>query len=90
MINCEIIVYGRVQGVGFRFYTYQTAVMNGINGWVKNNIDGTVKIVAQGKKSNMNKFINALRRGSHFSKVEDISLKEIQPPKNYKTFNIKY
>jgi len=90
MINYEIIVHGHVQGVGFRFYTYQNAIMNRITGWVKNNADGTVKIVAQGEESNMNKFIDAVRRGPRFSKIIDVSIKELQGLENHKAFQIKY
>src|SRR5918994_4386827 len=42
------LVRGRVQGVGFRYYTHRAAVQAGVQGWVRNNPDGTVEIAAAG------------------------------------------
>jgi acylphosphatase len=41
-------VSGRVQGVGFRYFTQQIATDLGVTGWVKNTFDGKVEFVAEG------------------------------------------
>jgi len=53
MEQIRITVYGHVQGVFFRRNTKNIAVELGLNGWVRNNTDGTVEIVAQGPKKKL-------------------------------------
>ncbi len=50
MIARRIRVYGLVQGVGFRHYTCREAHRLGLNGWVRNRLDGSVEIHAQGNR----------------------------------------
>ena len=56
-------VRGRVQGVGYRNFALQTARRLGVRGWVRNRIDGTVEVVAEGPRSVVEAFLAALRRG---------------------------
>lgn len=56
-------ISGRVQGVGFRFSTKQSADELGVKGIVRNEPDGTVYVEAVGEADNINKFIESLRRG---------------------------
>ncbi|MDY0101914.1 MAG: acylphosphatase [Lentimicrobium sp.] len=58
-----IFVYGRVQGVGFRYFVKQTAQKYGISGLVKNKRDGGVYISATGESENLDMFIEACRKG---------------------------
>jgi hypothetical protein len=46
----EATVYGRVQGVSFRYYTQQKARQLGLTGWVANHPDGSVRLVAEGPR----------------------------------------
>lgn len=48
MITKQFFVFGRVQGVGFRFFTLQQAGKLGLKGTVSNRIDGSVEVIAQG------------------------------------------
>lgn len=48
MITKQFFVFGRVQGVGFRFFTLQQAGKLGLKGTVRNRIDGSVEVIAQG------------------------------------------
>ncbi len=77
----EIIVTGKVQGVFFRRYTCEAAATIGITGFVKNQPDQSVYILATGTKEQLEQFINWCRQGSPGSKVEyviptDIPLQE--------------
>ena len=67
--RCHIIVRGRVQGVGYRHFALQTARRLGLKGWVRNRINGTVEIVAQGKRAAIEAFLEALRRGPSMAYV---------------------
>jgi hypothetical protein len=48
VITKQFFVFGRVQGVGFRFFTLQQAGILGLKGTVRNRIDGSVEVIAQG------------------------------------------
>ena len=43
MVRCRVIVYGRVQGVGFRFAVARAAETRAVSGWVRNRGDGTLE-----------------------------------------------
>ncbi len=49
-IRKHIIFYGRVQGVGFRYYAVQKANQLGLTGWVKNLYDGSVEMEVEGEE----------------------------------------
>ena len=67
MIRVEVIYRGRVQGVGFRAATLDTARSFNLVGWVRNEADGTVKVVAEGEKEEVERFLEAHReRLKHF------------------------
>jgi len=53
----QLIIHGRVQGVFFRQKTKQQAKRLGLAGWVRNESDGTVKIIAQGEESDLQELI---------------------------------
>lgn len=57
-----IVVTGIVQGVGFRWATIQIANQLAISGWVKNEPDGSVKIIAQGDDDQLTRFIGQLKK----------------------------
>ncbi len=69
---------GRVQGVGFRLFAYETALREGIQGWVRNLPDGGVEIAAEGESESMRRFEAAIRRGPSGARVEDCEV-EIEP-----------
>jgi acylphosphatase len=83
-----MIVSGRVQAVGFRFFTWQTARQCHINGWVRNRDDGTVEISASGSKKNLETFIHAVRKGSPFSRVQKLDVTPEKNPVSYSSFEI--
>lgn len=90
MKHYEIIVTGRVQGVGFRYYTMQKANELGIFGWVKNMPDDSILIVAQGDEPVINTFIDFLYIGPARSRVSQISKSELISSTNFHNFSVKY
>jgi len=60
---------GRVQGVGFRYFVYDQALALGITGWVRNRMDGSVEVMAESRRPNLDQFLALLRRGSRSSMV---------------------
>lgn len=79
MIRKHIIVHGKVQGVGFRYYVNQSARRIGIRGWVRNLPDGTVEIDAEGPVTQMKTFVEAVKKGSPRSKVTNLEVRDKEP-----------
>lgn len=68
------IVHGRVQGVNFRATTAQHAASLGIQGWVRNRIDGTVETVAEGTRTQLERFLAYLHEGPRSASVTDVEV----------------
>jgi acylphosphatase len=85
----NITVFGRVQGVGFRFHTKQIAQQLGLKGFVKNNYDGSVYIEVEGNIEKINEFISSCKKGPGFSSVENVILDEGKI-KKFTLFEVKY
>lgn len=90
MIRKHILVHGRVQGVGFRYYTQGVARKLGILGWVRNRPDKTVEIDAQGEAKALNRFLAAVRKGSSASRVDRIQTAEKKTTGSFRTFEIRH
>ncbi len=90
MKQFEIIVSGRVQGVGYRYFVVQKAREMEITGWVKNAVDGSVIIVAQGIEPELKTFIDYLYIGPTLSRVDRISVNEMQLQSIFDNFSVKY
>ncbi|MDI9634162.1 MAG: acylphosphatase [Methanolinea sp.] len=73
-------VRGRVQGVGYRYFVRDTALRFGVAGWVRNEPDGTVSLVAVGDEGTLREFLSAIRaEGDPFIRVQDISAEWADP-----------
>lgn len=83
----HFLIRGKVQGVGYRFFTYISAKKYGIRGWVKNLDSGDVEILAQGSSIGVEKFKKSLLQGPSFSKVTDV-LEETLDYQEFPSFNI--
>ncbi len=78
MRNAYIIqVFGRVQGVGFRFYTERKARELGIEGYVQNRPDGSVYIEAEGPEEQLNQFVAWCHTGPQWARVLEVKLTEV-------------
>jgi Acylphosphatases len=84
----HMIVRGRVQAVGFRFFTWETARKYHIFGWVRNRDDGTVEIIAAGSEPNMDAFIREIRKGNTFSRVRKLDILPENHSDHYQSFEI--
>lgn len=66
----EIRVEGRVQGVGFRHFTVQRARRLGVDGWVRNERDGSVRVVAEGSRESLEQLLEVVNTGPSTAHVE--------------------
>ena len=76
MKHYRIHIIGTVQGVWFRKYTKEAALSYHVRGMVKNEIDGSVYIEAEGEEEDLKSFIQWLYTGSPLSKVEEVRWEE--------------
>ncbi|NQT76409.1 MAG: acylphosphatase [Bacteroidetes bacterium] len=84
---CSIKVSGKVQNVGFRFYTRKTAIGMGIQGFVKNMRDGSVYIEAEGEQDAMQAFILWCKQGPEWAGVKELTVQE-KPFEGFEGFDI--
>jgi acylphosphatase len=75
----RFVMSGRVQGVGFRYFTLDAARREGLHGYVTNRDDGSVEAVAEGDAESLERFERALRRGPSQARVERVLVDEIEP-----------
>lgn len=85
--RAHIRVTGRVQGVGFRFFTRNQASLHGISGWVRNRPDGSVEIEAEAARERVEAFISEIRNGSRFAAVDAVDVDWI-PVKGASSFEV--
>ena len=71
-IHLHATVEGRVQGVGFRYFVMREADSLSLTGWVRNRYNGTVEVVAEGKRSRLEQLLQAIRRGPRSSHVQNV------------------
>jgi len=84
----RFIVRGRVQGVGFRWFVEREAHTLGIAGWVRNNADGSVEVLAMGTRDQLVGLRSRLRNGPRAARVDDVEELEAKPRSDLKTFRI--
>jgi len=86
-LSKQIIVTGRVQGVGYRYSALQMAISLGIKGYIKNLTDGSVLIEAVAEKKQLDLFIQWCKTGPSYAYVDNIEVNDITL-KNYSDFRI--
>ena len=82
------VVRGRVQGVGFRFFVEREAHMLGVAGWVRNNYDGTVEVLAMGTREQLMGLRSRLREGPRAARVDEVEVSDAAPTAGLNSFRI--
>jgi acylphosphatase len=81
-------VYGRVQGVGFRFHTVDAAVALGLTGWVANRYDDSVEVVAEGPHVQLQQLLEMLQHGPSMARVDHVQHEFLPATQKFKRFSI--
>lgn len=84
----RFVVRGRVQGVGFRWFVEREAHILGIAGWVRNNADGGVEVLAQGTRDQLSGLRSRLREGPRAARVDEVEESEARPAAELSSFRI--
>ena len=79
LLTRRYLVRGRVQGVGFRWYVEREAHTLGVYGWVRNNYDGSVEVLATGTREQLSALRRKLREGPRAARVDEVDESEAQP-----------
>ena len=84
----RFVVRGRVQGVGFRWFVEREAHVLGVSGWVRNNADGSVEVLAQGTRDQLLGLRSRLRQGPRAARVDEVEESEVGPVAGLSSFRI--
>ncbi|MBI5560159.1 MAG: acylphosphatase [Deltaproteobacteria bacterium] len=88
--RAHVIVSGLVQGVFFRAHTQEAAVLHGVTGWVRNNHDGTVEAIFEGKEETVKKMVGWCKKGPPAAMVEDVDIRWGEFKDEFPGFTIRY
>jgi acylphosphatase len=88
-IKVSVTVFGRVQGVAFRYYTSLRAMELGVNGWVGNLPDGSVAGVFEGDDNAVNALIDWCRQGPPAAVVKRLELRQEVCTGEFRDFSIR-
>lgn len=84
----RFVVRGRVQGVGFRWFVEREAHMLGVSGWVRNNADGSVEVLAIGTREQLSGLRSRLQQGPRAARVDAVEEKDAKPVAGLNSFRI--
>jgi acylphosphatase len=82
------LVSGRVQGVGFRYFTQDIANREGLTGHVRNLPDGCVEVVAEGDEQSLQRLEAALWRGPSHARVDNVDVESTMPTGQHSGFRV--
>jgi acylphosphatase len=83
------VVRGRVQGVGFRWFVEREAHILQIAGWVRNNHDGSVEVLAMGTREQLAGLHSRLREGPRAARIDDVEVSEAEPVAGLNSFQVR-
>jgi acylphosphatase len=83
----RFVISGHVQGVGFRWFTQDTARREGAVGWVRNLPDGRVEAIVEGDEEAVTSVERAIHRGPRGARVERVEV-DAEEPGGYRSFTI--
>ena len=87
-MRCHVVVRGRVQGVGFRWYVREEARRLNVAGWVRNRADGCVEVAAEGTNDSIDALRRALEEGPPGATVASVDDVEDAPDPLVRPFTI--
>ena len=90
MKRVTVIATGMVQGVSFRYYTRREASQLGLTGWVRNEVDGSVKVVAEGQDERLRAFLQFLEKGPPLARVQDLEIDWSEASGEFGSFEVRF
>jgi acylphosphatase len=84
----HVVIRGRVQGVGFRWFAAREARRLEVSGVVRNRVDGAVEVEAEGDRSSLERLVEALRAGPRSARVESVDVEWSEGAARHSGFEI--
>jgi len=84
----RFLIRGGVQGVGYRFFAQRAAAEHQVVGYVRNEPDGSVEVLAEGPATNVEAFKNELAAGPQWVRVEQVEEINLDPSGAYTSFRV--
>ena len=84
------MIFGMVQGVGLRYAVQRWADELQLTGFVKNESDETVNVVAEGSEEKLKKFLEKLKAGTRSTEIQKVEAKWGNAKKEFKSFNVRF
>jgi acylphosphatase len=85
----RFLVRGRVQGVGFRWFVEREAHLLRITGWVRNNPDGSVEVLAIGTRDQLTGLRSRLLEGPRAARIDDVEESGVEPIAGLNSFQVR-
>jgi acylphosphatase len=89
-VGAEILIEGRVQGVGYRDFAQRRASQLGLGGYVMNLKDGRVRARAEGTRSVIDQLVHDLEKGPPLSRVERITVRWLAATGRFGAFTVRF
>jgi acylphosphatase len=86
----QLRVTGRVQGVGFRYFVQSRARSFGLRGWVRNEDDGSVLLLAEGETQLLDLLTEAVSRGPRGARVDAVRSEPVIDSEALTEFEVRY
>ena len=90
LTRAHVIVAGDVQGISFRYYTKQKAIILGIKGWVRNLTSGEVEAIFEGLEDRIREMVEWCKKGPWLSKVNNVRVEFSDYKGEFENFEIRY
>jgi acylphosphatase len=84
------VIRGDVQGVGFRYFVMRQARSLDLRGWVRNREDGSVEMVAEGERADLERLLDDVRRGPSQARVGDVRVDWSAAEGELKPFGLRF
>ena len=84
----RFLIRGGVQGVGYRFFAQRAAAKHQVMGYVRNEPDGSVEVLAEGPANSVEAFKSDLLAGPQWARVEQLEEISLEPSGTYRLFRI--
>ena len=84
----HLVISGKVQGVGFRYWMQNLAIENNISGWIKNKMSGDVEALIVGQKKEIQELIKQCKIGPSSATIQNIQINDYDQDYSKEGFNI--
>lgn len=79
-----------MQGVGFRYFVMRRAQARGLKGWVRNRENGSVELVAEGERTDLEELLAAAREGPRLARVSGVDTDWTEATGGLEPFDLTY